>query len=74
MKKSTSYLITILTNGQVPQLVVTDSLREVFTFIKDSKITNYHVQEIQHVEYPSSKYDKFNNSHDQSNVDEKPCD
>lgn len=52
MKKSTVYLITIPGNaGTTPQQVVTDSLKEMILFVKESKLTNYLVQSITKIDY-----------------------
>lgn len=56
MKKSTVYLITIPGNpGTTPQQVVTDSLKEMILFVKESKLSNYLVQSITKVDYSNAE-------------------
>ncbi len=56
MKKSTVYLITIPGNtGTTPQQFVTDSLKEMILFIKESKLTQYFVQSITKIDYKNDE-------------------
>lgn len=56
MKKSTVYLITIPGNpGTPPQLVVTDSLKEMILYVKESNLTNYLVQSITKIDYKNDE-------------------
>lgn len=50
------YLITIPGNsGSSPQQVVTDSLKEMLLFIKESNLTQYLVQSITKIDYSNDE-------------------
>ncbi len=63
MKKSTVYLITVPgAAGSAPQQFVSDSLKEMILFIKESQLTHYFVQSITKIDYSNA------------DINEKSCD
>ena len=56
MKKSIVYLITVPgAPGSTPQQIVTDSLKEMILYVKESNLSNYLVQSINKIDYKNDE-------------------